>query len=109
MAQDFLDPQFEPEFPGIVRAAGTIWIVNGGIIQVLNLVVLGIIFLTGGPGEDEAKLILAGVSVFFLVAGSLLIYVGIESVIGKARDTLTTWMIRPNWKYSTAAATKLPP
>ena len=90
MPDDFFDAEMESEFPGLVRAAAIIWIVIGAIIQMLNLAILGVLFLARMPDLDEVMLIAVGVSVFFLVAGSLLLYVGIESVIGKARDTLAT-------------------
>jgi hypothetical protein len=81
-----------PPFPVLVRAAGIIWIVFGGLLLINLLLFLAVIgaVAVGGPKEAGAAAAAGGVcgaAIIGLFAAAF-IFVGVQSIKGTARDTL---------------------
>jgi hypothetical protein len=93
MRDEYEEPESDyergPPYPGMVRAAGIIWIVFGGLI-LLNLgILLLMMFVLAQKGAAEAAMV-GGVvgAVIVGLFGGVFIHVGVQSVAGTATDTL---------------------
>lgn len=87
---DFTDlpPRRETPFPGIVRAAGIIWIVFGALIVfAFSLVILVAAARSRGQVGQILGGLVCGGSLIATFAGGF-IFVGVQTVRGTARDTL---------------------
>ena len=83
-----LEPELEPEFPNSVTIAGIIWIVNGAIVLLTMLALVAAVLIQAtGPREVDVFGEVANL-LFFLLVGGVFIHVGVDSVRGKAKDTL---------------------
>jgi hypothetical protein len=82
-------PVSAPPFPGIVRAAGIIWIVFGGLILLNFILVMALVLVFAPPEARGAAVGVAMcVGVFVGLIGGVFIFVGVQTVTGSARDTL---------------------
>jgi hypothetical protein len=70
-----------PSFPGIVRAAGIIWIGVGAIGLINTIATLALAGANQGPGGPSNVCCGAGIAIAFLL-------VGFQTVKGTAKDTL---------------------
>lgn len=71
-----MNPVAGPQYPGTVRAAGTIWAILGGLI--LLSAVLALLLTSGDRGSVWVG----------LVFGIAFVYLGIQHMRGTVRDTL---------------------
>jgi hypothetical protein len=86
----------EPPFPPLVTAAGWIWIVSGILTLVLAALVAAALMIFAGGANAGGGAHLAGALwglACFGVFGAGLLGMGVQSVRGKARDTLSNGVI----------------
>jgi hypothetical protein len=92
MRDDYIDDEFEDEdepefeFPTVVRVAGIIWMVFGGLILFNGLLVLMLIFALDPDGERAPAAV--GAMCGGLIFGPAFLFVGVQSARGTAKDTL---------------------
>jgi len=80
----------KPGFPATVMAAGIIWIVLGTILVLALLIgLVGVVIVTQGR-QEKGEVVFGGLctGLFIGLIGGAFIFVGIQSVLGSARDTL---------------------
>src|SRR5262249_9234566 len=77
----------ELPYPSVVRSAGVIWVVFGGLILLNALVNLGLTVGAQRANQGQAG---AGVVPFVvgILFGAVFIHVGVQSIRGTAKDTL---------------------
>src|SRR5439155_400590 len=76
------DDYDEPTFPGVVKAAGWIWIIIGGL-QVLSGILMTVMMTAKGP--KGALLPSIGIGLFPAVIGLAILWCGRQTIAGKAR------------------------
>lgn len=82
-------PLAAPKFPGIVMAAGIIWIIFGGLILMSLLAVAVLIpILVRGVDAGAALAGLASVAGCLGLFGGVFVMVGVQTVRGTAKDTM---------------------
>ena len=90
--EDFDDRDLERErrsVPGLVTAAGIIWLLFGGL-ALLGAIVQVALFLAvpAAPGAEGAKVGQIGGTVCGFIFGAVFIHVGFQSIRGTAKDVL---------------------
>ena len=88
VSHETLGTQPEPKFPGIVLAAGIIWIVVGSAILLATVLAVLVSVLIRGEGSAESLFLWCWVGVCFSPFGGAFLFVGVQTVRGTAPDTL---------------------
>jgi hypothetical protein len=80
----------ESGFPITVMAAGIFWIVLGGVLVLVLLLALVGAFLVAQGREEKGEVVFGGLCLGLVIGliGGAFIFVGIQTVLGTARDTL---------------------
>jgi hypothetical protein len=94
MRESFDEPEAEyddePGFPATVMAAGIFWIALGAVLVLALLVALAGAFFMAQGRQEKGEVVFGGIctGLFFGLIGAAFIFVGVQSVLGTARDTI---------------------
>ncbi len=94
MRESFDEPESdyddEPGFPMTVMAAGIFWIVLGAVLVLALLVALAGAFFIAQGRQEKGEVVFGGLctGLFIGLIGGAFIFVGVQTILGSARDTL---------------------
>jgi len=94
MRESFDEPEAEyeekPGFPVTVMAAGIFWIVLGAVLVLALLIALVGMFMAAQWRQEKGEVVFGGLctGLFIGLIGGAFIFVGIQTILGSARDTL---------------------
>jgi hypothetical protein len=94
MRESFDEPEAEyddmPGFPATVMAAGIFWIALGAVLVLALLVALAGAFFMAQGRQEKGEVVFGGIctGLFFGLIGAAFIFVGVQTVLGTARDTV---------------------
>jgi hypothetical protein len=80
----------KPGFPVTVMAAGIFWIVLGAVLVLALLIALVGMFIAAQGRQEKGEVVFGGLctGLFIGLIGGAFIFVGIQTILGSARDTL---------------------
>ena len=94
MRESFDEPEADyeekPGFPLTVMAAGIFWIVLGSVLVLALLIgLVGVVIVTEGR-QEKGEAVFGGLctGLFIGLIGGAFIFVGIQTILGSAKDTL---------------------
>jgi hypothetical protein len=94
MRESFDEPETEyeekPGFPVTVMAAGIFWIVLGAVLVLALLIALVGMFIAAQGRQEKGEVVFGGLcmGLFIGLIGGAFIFVGVQTILGSARDTL---------------------
>jgi hypothetical protein len=93
MRESFDEPEDyddDPGFPATVMAAGVFWIVLGAVLVLALLVALAGAFFLAQGRQEKGEVVFGGIctGLFIGLIGAAFIFVGVQTILGTARDTV---------------------